>query len=139
MKEVNCTEPSPSVGIPWVNVLHLLLRPQETQHNDIQFNDTQHNETQSNGSVVMLSVFNAEYRLRWMSLLQTPYQLSTLCDRPLYARLGQTLVRQTKTGPSFQLCKWLYEYLALTTQFSKTAKLWVQNSAQTVFRFSPIR
>ncbi len=59
MQKVNCTKHSPSVSIERVNVLHLLFRPNDTQHNDIQINDTQHNDIQNNGSVVMLSAVYA--------------------------------------------------------------------------------
>jgi len=44
----------------------------------------------------------------------------------------------TKPKPSFLLQKWLQARHALIAQCSKTAKLTVENSAQTTSRFSPV-
>ncbi len=51
---------------------------------------------------------------------------------------GQTLGNRTIPGPSLQVQKWLCFCLHMFL-LSKTAQLKVENSAQTTFRFSPVR
>ncbi len=52
---------------------------------------------------------------------------------------GQTLANRTKPGPSLRVEKWLCLCYLLMFLLSKTAWLKVENSAQTTFRFSPVR
>ncbi len=52
---------------------------------------------------------------------------------------GQTLANRTKPGPSLQVQKRLCLCCILIFLLIQTAQLKVENSAQTTFRFSPVR
>jgi hypothetical protein len=53
--------------------------------------------------------------------------------------MEKPLASRTKPGPSFQVWKQLLLRRLLMLLLNKTAQLKVENSAQTVFRFSPVR
>ncbi len=54
-------------------------------------------------------------------------------------RHGQMSANRTEPGPSFQLQRWPCVCHALKRLLIKTAQLKVENSAQTTFRFCPVR
>jgi hypothetical protein len=53
--------------------------------------------------------------------------------------MDKPLASRTKSGPSFQVWKQLLLCHLLMLLLNKTAQIKVENSAQTAFRFSPVR